>query len=139
MLTVFDVAGSAMSAQMVRLNTVASNMANADSVSSSEEKTYKARMPIFQAVLKEQEFSDFNAPDLATVAVTGIVESKAPAVAKYDPNHPKANEEGYIFIPNINMMEETGNMMSASRSYQNNVEMLNTIKNLMQRTLQLGQ
>jgi flagellar basal-body rod protein FlgC len=139
MLNIFDIAGSAMSAQSIRLNTTASNMANAESISSSEDKTYKARMPVFAAVLQEQ--NDFSSQDSHNygVNVEGIFESSSPSIARYQPDHPKANEEGYIYMPNINMMEEMSNMISASRSYQTNVEMLNTAKQLMQRTLALGQ
>ena len=131
MFSIFDIAGSAMSAQSIRLNTTASNMANADSISSSEAKTYKARQPVFSAILNDDS--------TYAVSVDGIVESQTPVVAKYQPSHPKADKDGYIFMPNINMIEEISNMISASRSYQTNVEMLNTAKQLMQRTLALGQ
>lgn len=131
--SIFEIAGSAMSAQTVRLNTVASNMANAETASSTPEGVYRPIQPIFQTVLDEA------GRNAGGVRVTGIVKSQAPAIAEYAPNHPLANEQGYIYRPNINLVEEMANMMSASRSYQNNVDMLSTVKQLMLRTLQLGQ
>ncbi|MCW8944286.1 MAG: flagellar basal body rod protein FlgC [Sedimenticola sp.] len=135
MFKVFDTAASGMSAQSLRLNTVASNMANVDSVSSSIEETYKARQPVFSALLNQLN------PDEPAVGVQvmGVVESEAPLNMEYAPNHPKANEEGYIFRPNVNVMEEMANMISASRSYQSNVEVVNTAKQLMVATLRLGE
>lgn len=135
MFKIFDTAGSGMSAQSLRLNTVASNMANVDSVSSSIEQTYKARQPVFSALLNQLN------PDAPAVGVQvkGIVESQAPLDREYAPNHPQANEEGYIFRPNVNVMEEMANMISASRSYQSNVEVVNTAKQLMIATLRLGE
>ena len=136
MFKVFDIAGSALSAQTVRMNTTASNMANAHSVSSSTEETYKARQPVFEAVLKQEQGNMGNAS--VGVAVKAVVESQAPLQMRYEPSHPMANEDGYIFMPNVNMVEEMTNMMSASRSFQTNVEMINTAKQLALRTLQLG-
>jgi flagellar basal-body rod protein FlgC len=135
MFKIFDTAASGMSAQSLRLNTVASNMANVDSVSSSIEETYKARQPVFSALLNQLN------PDEPAVGVQvkGVVESKAPLNMEYAPNHPKANAEGYIFRPNVNVMEEMANMISASRSYQSNVEVVNTAKQLMVATLRLGE
>lgn len=132
---VFDTAASGMSAQSLRLNTVASNMANVDTVSSSVDETYRARQPVFGALLDQLN------PDQPAVGVQvkGIVESQAPLNMEYAPNHPKANEEGYIFRPNVNVMEEMANMISASRSYQSNVEVVNTAKQLMVATLRLGE
>ncbi len=136
MFKVFDVAGSALSAQTVRMNTTASNMANAESVSSSVDETYRARQPVFAAML-EQEQGEHQSS--VGVDVLGVVESDAPLQRRYEPNHPMANEEGYIFMPNVNVVEEMTNMMSASRSYQTNVEMINTAKQLALRTITLGQ
>lgn len=136
MFKVFDVAGSAMSAESLRLNVTASNMANANSVSSSEGGTYRARQPVFAAML-EQATGGQQAS--VGVQVKGVVESQAPLQQQYNPNHPQANEEGYIFLPNVNMVEEMANMISASRSYQSNVEVINTAKQLMLRTLTMGQ
>ena len=131
---IFDIAGSGMSAQSVRLNVVASNVANADSVSSSAGETYRARQPVFAALLQiglEQQ-------DAAGVRVAGIVESQVPLTRDYQPDHPAADAEGYIFRPNVNIVEEMANMISASRSYQTNVEVLNTSKQLLLQTLSLG-
>lgn len=135
MFKIFDTAASGMSAQSMRLNLVASNMANVDSVSSSMEQTYRARQPVFSAMVKQ-----LNGRDPAVgVQVKGIVESQTPLTMEYAPNHSMANEEGYIFRPNVNVAEEMANMISASRSYQSNVEVVNTAKRLMSATLQLGQ
>jgi len=140
LFNVFDIAGSALSAQSLRLNTTASNLANADSVAGSEEKTYKARQPVFAASLDmvSQDLFGDNV-DTPGVKVLGIVESDAPLKMDYQPNHPKANEAGYIYKPNVNLMEEMANMISASRSYQVNVDVMESAKTLMQKTLNLGQ
>ncbi|HEY9202239.1 MAG TPA: flagellar basal body rod protein FlgC [Gammaproteobacteria bacterium] len=132
---VFDVAGSGMSAQMLRLNTVASNLANAETVAGSEQAVYKARHPVFQSVLNEVGQQD----EMAMVKVSGIVEQETAAIPHYRPSHPLANAEGYVYSPDIDAVTEMANMISASRSYQNNVEVLSTAKELMLRTLQLGQ
>jgi flagellar basal-body rod protein FlgC len=132
MFKVFDIAGSALSAQSLRLNTTASNLANADSISSSTEQTYRARQPVFAAELTE-------AQEAVGVQVRGIVESQAPLREEYRPDHPMANENGYVFLPNVNAVEEMTNMISASRAYQSNVEVINTAKQLMLKTLTLGQ
>lgn len=132
---VFDVAGSAMSAQSVRLNTTASNLANAETVSGSPEEAYRARHPVFAAVM-----NSLGGKDNATgVKVAGIVESQAPAQPQYAPDHPMADANGYIYTPAVNPVEEMANMISASRSYQNNVAVLDTSKQLLLRTLMLGQ
>lgn len=136
LFNVFDIAGSGMSAQSVRLNTVASNMANANSVSSSEGDTYRARSPVFQTVLDRSMNAD---PAAAGVRVAGVVESQAPLERHFQPEHPSADPEGYIYRPNVNVVEEMANMISASRSYQTQVEVLNTSKQLVLRTLTLGQ
>ncbi len=133
---VFDIAGSGMNAQSLRLNLTASNLSNANSVSSSIDETYRSRQPVFAAELKNVMDSNNAA---SSVTVKGVVESKAPPVMEYEPNHPMANEEGYIFKPNVNTVEEMANMMSASRSYQNNVEVFNTAKQLILQTLKMGQ
>lgn len=142
MYNIFDIAGQGMSAQSVRLNTTASNMANAESASNSADKAYRARQPVFQAIAQDmstQMAFDESAGSKAGVQVAGIVESQAPIRTQYQPDHPMADENGYIYLPNVNVIQEMANMISASRSYQNNVEMLNTAKQLLQRTLSLGQ
>ena len=137
---IFDIAGSGMSAQSVRLNTVASNLANVDSVSSSEDKTYKARQPVFAAAMEDLRRQVYpNQAESVGVKVTGIVESDIPLQQEYRPDHPQANEQGMIFKTNVNAMSEMANMISASRAYQINVEISDTAKQLAMRTLTLGQ
>ena len=131
---VFNVAGSSMSAQSVRLNTVASNLANADAVSATEKDIYRSRQPVFAAVMQALGSEQSSIP----VATAGIVESQAPARQEYQPDHPLANEEGYIYRSNVNSIEEMTNMMAASRSYQNSVEVFNTSKQLLLKTLNMG-
>ncbi|KMV29685.1 flagellar basal body rod protein FlgC [Photobacterium swingsii] len=135
LFNVFNVAGSAMSAESVRLNTTSSNLANANSVSSSAEETYKARHPIFAAELQS---ASYRREDSVPVQVKGIVESQKPLRAEYNPAHPMANAEGYIYKPNVNVMEEMANMISASRSYQSNVQVADASKQMLMSTLQMG-
>lgn len=133
---IFDIAASAMSAQALRLNLVASNLSNAESVSSSINQTYRSRQPVFATQLQDA----MNRQSAVTgVNVLGVVESQAPPRMEYAPDHPLANADGYIFRPNVNTIEEMTNMLSASRSYQDNVEVANTAKQLLQQTLRLGQ
>jgi flagellar basal-body rod protein FlgC len=135
---VMDIAGSALSAQSLRLNTTASNMANADSISSSINQTYRARHPVF-ATMVDDAMMAFEGDSAGTgVSVKGIIESKAQVRSVYRPEDPMADENGYIYMPNINMVEEMANMMSATRSYQMNIEVANASKTLMQQTLQMG-
>ena len=140
---IFDVAGSGMNAQSVRLNTTASNIANADTASSSTEDVYRARHPVFKASFNEMlghAKGGMNPQDeTAGVAVLGIVESDAPLQPRYEPDHPMANEDGYVYYPNVNVVEEMTNMISASRSFQMNVDVLNSAKQMMQRVLSIGQ
>ena len=136
---IFDIAGSGMATQSVRLNTVASNLANAESVSGTAEGAYKARHPIFEAVRAEMAGGKAGVNPGVAVQVTQIVEdSRAPSM-RYEPGNPLANAEGYVFAPNVNVVEEMVDMISASRAYQNNVEVLNTSKELLLATLRLGQ
>lgn len=132
---IFDVAGSGMSAQTVRLNTVASNMANAEVVSGTEADAYHARQPVFSAVMNAMSGSNASVP----VKVTGVVESNEPINKVYSPQHPKADADGYIYQSNVNVVEEMANMISASRSYATNAEVANTSKQLLLDTLRLGQ
>jgi len=139
----FDIAGSGMAAQSVRLNTTASNLANADSVSGTAANVYKPRHPIFEAV-RAQLAANGAAPGTApesqpAVRVRGIYESTAPASQRYEPGNPLADTNGYVYAPAVNVVEEMVNMISASRSYQNNVEVMNTSKELLLATLRLGQ
>lgn len=132
---IFDIAGSAMSAQSVRLNTTASNLANASSATGKAEDAYRARQPVFQTIMDQQS----NNPSSASVAVSQIVESQVPPTRVFQPAHPQADEDGYVYMSNVNVIDEMVNMISASRSYQNSVEVLNTSKELFLRTLSIGQ
>lgn len=143
---VFDIAGSGMNAQSIRLNTTASNIANAESASSSVDETYRARKPWFAVMQKEftsvnenNEFQKLRGETGMGVEVKGIVEKDAPLKQRFQPDHPMANEDGYVYYPNVNVVEEMTDMMSSSRSYQMNVEVLKTAKSMLQRTLTLGQ
>jgi len=122
---VFNIAASGMNAQNIRLNTIASNVANSESVSSSLETTYKARRPIFASVLDG-------------VKVSAIVEDQSNLKAKYEPNHPMANDAGYVFYPNVNIVEEMADMIAAKRSFQTNAEIFNTAKHMVLQSLTLG-
>lgn len=132
MLNVFTIAGSALNAQSMRLNATASNLANADSVVGVDGQPYRAKQVVFQA-------TPVAGAEAQGVRVTGVVESAAPLRLVYDPANPAADGEGYVSMPNVNVVEEMVNMISASRSYQNNAEVMNTAKTLLQRTLQIGQ
>ncbi|MFJ3484431.1 flagellar basal body rod protein FlgC [Pseudomonas sp. NPDC090202] len=142
---VFNIAGSGMSAQNTRLNTVASNIANAETVSSSLDKTYRARHPVFSTVFQGQEsggsaslFEDQGQAGTG-VQVSGIVEDPSNLEARYEPNHPAADKNGYVYYPNVNVVNEMADMISASRSFQTNAEIMNTAKTMMQKVLTLGQ
>lgn len=130
MFKIFDVAGSGLAAQSLRLNTVASNLANVDSVAGDEASVYKARHAVFETVKDAQG---------GGVRVRGVVEDRAEAVKRHEPGHPLADENGYVYAPRIDAVAEMVNMISASRSYQNNLEVMNTSKELLLRTLMLGQ
>jgi len=132
LFNVFNVAGSAMSAQAQRLNTVSSNLANADSVTSSNGQPYKAKQVVFSAVPMPGTAS-------TGVKVSEVVEDAAPPKMVYEPQHPLADANGYVAMPNVNVVEEMVNMISASRSYQNNVETMNSAKAMLLKTLTLGQ
>jgi len=133
---VFDIAGTALAAESVRLNITASNIANADAVSSSVEQTYRARRPVFSTLI--DRFTGEQGPTLG-VKVDGVVESQAPLRRLYQPEHPLADEQGYIHLPNVNVIEEMADMIAASRNYQTNVEVINASKQLLQQTIALGQ
>ncbi|MEJ2576343.1 MAG: flagellar basal body rod protein FlgC [Gammaproteobacteria bacterium] len=133
-MKIFDIAGSGMNAQSLRLNLVASNMANVDAVSSSVDETYRSRQPVFRAVL--DQLNSRGAAD--GVRMVGVVESQAPLVSEYQPDHPMADDAGYIYRPNVNMVEEMANMISASRAYQNNVQVINAARQMMTAVINLG-
>ena len=136
MLNIFSVAGSAVSAQAQRLNVVASNLANADTVAGPDGQAYKARQVVFQTALLEGQGA---APGAAGVTVSTISEDQTPGRRVHDPKHPQADADGYVTYSNVNAVEEMVNMISASRSYQNNIEVMNTAKSLLMKTLQMGQ
>jgi flagellar basal-body rod protein FlgC len=131
LFNVFKISGSAMSAQSQRLNTVASNLANADSVVSSDGKPYQSKQVVFKAIE--------DSAGVSTVKVDRVIEDKSPVKMVYDPKHPMANKEGYVSMPNVNVTEEMVNMISASRAYQNNVETMNSAKSMLLKTLTIGQ
>ena len=132
LFNIFNVAGSAMNAQSQRLNTVASNLANADSATSASGEPYKARQVVFVATPVGENGA-------TGVNVAAVIEDPSPMKMVYDPKNPLADGKGYVAMPNVNVVEEMVNMISASRSYQSNVEMMNTTKTLLLKTLGLGQ
>ncbi|KAB2319155.1 MAG: flagellar basal body rod protein FlgC [Thiobacillus sp. SCN 64-35] len=132
LFNIFNVAGSAMNAQSQRLNTVASNLANADSATSANGTPYKAKQVVFAAAPVGENGA-------TGVNVAGVIEDPSPMKTVYDPKNPLADDKGYVTLPNVNVVEEMVNMISASRSYQSNVEMMNTTKTLLLKTLSLGQ
>jgi len=131
-LSIFDVAGSAMNAQSQRMNVTASNLANAESVSGPDGQAYKAKQVVF-------EVNAANGQDVGGVRVASVIEDQSPGRTIYQPGHPLANPQGYITMPNVNPVDEMVNMISASRSYQANVEVLNTAKSMMMKALTIGQ
>jgi flagellar basal-body rod protein FlgC len=135
MFNIFSVAGSAVSAQSQRLNVVASNLANADTVAGPDGQAYKARQVVFQTQLMDALGQN---PGAAGVTVSNVAEDQTPGRRVHDPKHPQADAEGYVTYSNVNAVEEMVNMLSASRSYQNNVEVMNTAKSLLLKTLQIG-
>jgi flagellar basal-body rod protein FlgC len=142
MFKIFDVAGSGMAAQSLRLNTTASNLANANSVASSPEKAYRAREPLFAAMHADAMAGQAAGGDAQGAAVgvrvTGITESQAPVERHYEPGNPAADADGYVYGSNVNPIDELVNMISASRYDQNDVEVMQSAKQLMLKTLDLG-
>ncbi|MDO8812147.1 MAG: flagellar basal body rod protein FlgC [Gallionella sp.] len=132
LFNIFNVAGSGMAAQSQRLNVVASNLANADSTTSANGQPYRAKQVVFSAV-------PMDGSGAQGVKVAAVVEDNSPMRMVYDPKHPMANEQGYVSMPNVNVVDEMVNMISASRSYQNNVDVMNTSKTLLLKTLTIGQ
>jgi len=131
-MNIFSVAGSAMAAQSQRMNVTASNLANAESVAGPDGKPYRAKQVVFEVAASGQQ-------DIGGVKVAGVVEDPSPLKMVFDPKNPHADAKGYVAMPNVNVVEEMTNMISASRSYQANVEVLNTAKTLMVKTLTIGQ
>jgi flagellar basal-body rod protein FlgC len=132
LFNIFNISGSAMTAQAQRLNAVASNLANVDSATGPDGKPYRAKQVVFEA-------TPMGAQGGVGVKVASVAEDNSPLKMQYDPKHPMANAQGYVAMPNVNPVEEMVNMISASRSYQNNVEVLNTSKSLLAKTLGIGQ
>jgi flagellar basal-body rod protein FlgC len=134
-LKIFDIAGSGMAAESVRLNTVASNIANANSVASSADKVYKPRQVVFEEVRRQT--SEVEAA--SAVRVKDVVEADVEALMRYEPGNPMADANGYVYAPNISAVDQMVDMIAASRSYQNNIEVMNTSRELMLATLRPGQ
>jgi len=130
LFNIFNVSGSAMSAQAQRLNTTASNLANADSATSPTGEAYRAKAVVFESVPQQS--------GATAVRVREVVEDPSPLKQVYDPKHPLADDKGYVSMPNVNVVDEMVNMMSASRSYQTNVETMNAAKTMLLKTLTLG-
>jgi flagellar basal-body rod protein FlgC len=134
-LKIFDIAGSGMAAESVRLNTVASNIANANSVASSADKVYKPRQVVFEEVRRQTREVEAS----SAVRVKDVVEADVEALMRYEPGNPLADTNGYVYSPNISAVDQMVDMIAASRSYQNNIEVMNTSRELMLATLRLGQ
>lgn len=134
LLNIFDIAGSALTAQSVRLDTVSSNMANAQVVASSAREAYHARLPVFATLFRD----GFDGSGVTGVEVRELAYSKTPIEERYEPGHPMADARGFVFEANVNLVEEMANMISASKSYTSNAEVMNTSKQLLQRTLSIG-
>lgn len=132
LFNIFNVAGSGMAAQSQRLNVVASNLANADSATSADGRPYRAKQVVFSAV-------PVNGSSAPGVKVSTVVEDNSPMKMVYDPKHPMADGKGYVAMPNVDVVGEMVNMISASRAYQNNVDVMNTSKTLLLKTLTIGQ
>ena len=128
-----DISATGMHVQTIRLNTIASNMANVDSISSNAGETYRSKQPVFKTIMDNE-----TGRPSGGVKIDQIVESQAPLKMEYDPSHPMANKEGYIFRPNVNVVEEMANMLDASRTYDTNIQVMNTAKQLLLKTIQLG-
>lgn len=135
---VFDVAGQGMSVQSLRLNTIASNLANAESVASSPEEAYRSRHPVFATVQMNEMDDAMDAAASVGIEVTQILESDNDINMKYDPTNPKADSNGYVYLSNVKVADQMADMISASRSYQTNAEMMRAAKELMQHTINLG-
>lgn len=133
---IFGIAGSALNAQMVRMNATASNMANAGTISSTPELAYKAKRPVFETLLN-QEMTDQSQQFVGGVKVAGMVDDVTPNRKLHDPGNPKADKDGFVYVSNVNEVTEMVEMMGAARSYQNNVEVVNTARELMMRTLEI--
>ncbi|MFN3016326.1 flagellar basal body rod protein FlgC [Vibrio coralliilyticus] len=137
---IYSIAGSAMNAQTVRLNTVASNLANADAVSANQDDAYKALKPVFATVYSKTQLSaSKESYPNAEVRIVDVVQSAGQAEKRFEPSNPLANDEGYVYYPDIDVVSEMADMMSATRSFETNVEVLSNVKSMQQGLLRLGQ
>ncbi|MGI9274055.1 MAG: flagellar basal body rod protein FlgC [Endozoicomonas sp.] len=130
---IYDIAGSSLSAQTLRLNTIASNMANAETAAASPQEAYKARRPVFSELLERSQ-SEIG----SQVSVDQVMQSTADPLLRYEPDNPLANDEGYVYYPNVNVVEEMADMMSATRSYQTSVEVMANARSMQEKLLSLG-
>jgi flagellar basal-body rod protein FlgC len=138
LFNVFNTAGSALNAETIRLNTTASNLANAESVNGDVTKIYRARHPVFQTMM-DTSAASFDEQDAGVgVRVLGVVESTAPPLLRYEPANPAANKDGYVYASNVNSIEEMTNMISANRSFATNIEAINTARDLLLKTISMG-
>jgi len=141
--SVMNIAASGMSAQSIRMNTIASNMSNLNTVASSPETAYRARVPVFSTGGATSDFqTTFDGileQSQAGVQISTIAEDNTPARQEYRPNHPLANKDGYVFLPDINMVDQMSDMISTSRSYESNAEIIKTTKQMIMQTLSLGE
>jgi flagellar basal-body rod protein FlgC len=138
LFNVFNVSGSALNAETVRLNTTASNMANAESVNGDPSKVYRARQPVFQTMMDDSDLDSDGEDSSAGVRVLGVVESTTPPIERYEPNNPQANKDGYIYMSNVNSIEEMTNMISANRAFATNIDAINTARDLLLKTISMG-
>jgi flagellar basal-body rod protein FlgC len=138
LFSVFNVSGSALNAETIRLNTTASNLANAESVNGDPSKVYRGRHAVFQAMMDTSDTSADGENASAGVRVLGIVESTTPPTMRYQPDNPQANQDGYVYMSNVNSIEEMTNMISANRSFATNVEAINTARDLLLKTISMG-
>jgi flagellar basal-body rod protein FlgC len=138
LFNVFNVSGSALNAETIRLNTTASNLANAESVNGDPSKVYRARHAVFQTMMNTSNPTVDGQDESAGVRVLGVVESTAPPSMRYQPDNPAANKDGYVYMSNVNSIEEMTNMISANRAFATNVEAINTARDLLLKTISMG-
>jgi flagellar basal-body rod protein FlgC len=138
LFNVFNVSGTALNAETIRLNTTASNLANAESVNGDISKVYRARHPVFQTMVDQSDFGLDGQDATAGVRVLGVVESAAPPTMRFQPDHPLANKDGYVYVSNVNSIEEMTNMISANRAFATNIDAINTARDLLLKTISMG-
>jgi flagellar basal-body rod protein FlgC len=134
---IFGIGGSALNAQTVRMNAVASNLANAGTVAGSDSEAFRGKRAVFKAIMADQLNGNSNENNKGGVKVTEITDDPSPIKRMHDPGNPQADKDGYVYLSNVNEMTEMVEMMAANRSYQNNVEVINTARQLMMRTLDI--